>query len=1150
MENRGKYAGQFCPASENSSANTSKNSDNFKIYSKIHAAGILLFALVTLLSLCFAVMTHAGFAVCGNGFENAFTFRISATLTTVCAMLFALSVLEVLYFIVRAIGTAATPCVDIGRARYYICDAVMIAATIVVSSVAIAEAGKWMADPGVGMILSLAASVLAAVGLAARIVVDKKYFAHGASQSSDRANTKIASIEKKTAIFASVLTLVALIAVAVAVPVASAAADFSDRGNISSLNTRVEVERAFGLPEGSAGDESSYLYLEGERIVLQQISDSLTQKAGADDVGARMLAKKLAEKAQYAPYKILYVEFTRGDDASVGYDRIDSYYSKTVAFEEDKEKARSCESFEYSNASFTEQINLVKLDYEAQYDDGSFVKDHVEFVADNASEVTFSDELGEYTVDLSKFERVKAEIYGDYAYLVDKTLHVFANPTAPISGFDRADEIANVVIEAGVTELSDGVFNGCETIESVTFHSDLQSIGAYAFQNCISLREIVIPDGVESIGDYAFSGCESLEKADIADSVGYMGRFVFGGSKRLIIHCRVDEQPDGWDNDWNRNGNDVTWGALSAISSDEYDYVIYGENDELAYLSNYKGTATDVVIPSEINGKKVAGIGAVFENKPVRSVIVPDGVERIDANAFGNCTQLEMVSVPASVKRIESNAFRNCVSLTHVFIDDLAAWCNIRFSMYESNPMVHADNLYLDGALVTDIVLPAGITEICDYAFAGVSSLKSVIIPDGVTIIGEDAFSDCVSLEKVSVPDSVKQIGRAAFSGCVSLAAITIPDRTEIIDIFAFNGCSALTIYCKGAIEGENWDQEWNSDRPVVWYCDHNDVADDGRIYFVEDGIRYAVKDGTATVTEQSTMLSGSIQLPSTVTVNGKTYPVTAIDEKAFYLCDKITGVFIPQGVTAIENRTFLGCSSLAGVSIPDSVKTIGDYAFSNCNSLEQIYIPDGVTTIGEGVFYGCVELKKAYIPASVTHIGESAFGACSALETVFFGENSWLTGIEESVFEDCASLTAIAIPDRVESVGYYAFRNCKSLHTVTFGKDSKLKKIGNEAFYSCEALTGIVLPEGLTEIGDGAFRCNSALESIIIPAGVTKINAYAFDSCGSLESVAFENSTGWRVVNYEVGNGASTVPELLADPATAATYLKTTYAAYTWYRR
>ncbi len=85
----------------------------------------------------------------------------------------------------------------------------------------------------------------------------------------------------------------------------------------------------------------------------------------------------------------------------------------------------------------------------------------------------------------------------------------------------------------------------------------------------------------------------------------------------------------------------------------------------------------------------------------------------------------------------------------------------------------------------------------------------------------------------------------------------------------------------------------------------------------------------------------------------------------------------IRKGVKVIGNGAFWGCESLVNINIPNSVTTIGEQAFMGCESLVNINIPNSVTTIGEGVFCGCDSLTSITIPSSVVTIIGNPFYNC-----------------------------------------------------------------------------------------------------------------------------------------------------------------------------
>ena len=242
----------------------------------------------------------------------------------------------------------------------------------------------------------------------------------------------------------------------------------------------------------------------------------------------------------------------------------------------------------------------------------------------------------------------------------------------------------------------------------------------------------------------------------------------------------------------------------------------------------------------------------------------------------------------------------------------------------------------------SDIVIPCTykglpVTEIADYAFEREKCITSITLPDSVTSIGEGAFAECEALVGVTIGNSVTHIEEEAFVKCDCLMEVIIPKNVTRIGDNAFGGGDVLIIYCEVESQPNGWDSDWNSYEgpasPVVWDCKNNDVADDGYIYTMIDGIRYGIKDGVATVVRQASNIQAAIIL-SSITYKNNSYSVTSIGVSAFRYCRSLTEVVIGNSVTSI-----------------------GSFAFYNCSSLTEIIILDSVTSIGDDVFYGCSSL-------------------------------------------------------------------------------------------------------------------------------------------------------------------------------------------------
>lgn len=198
-----------------------------------------------------------------------------------------------------------------------------------------------------------------------------------------------------------------------------------------------------------------------------------------------------------------------------------------------------------------------------------------------------------------------------------------------------------------------------------------------------------------------------------------------------------------------------------------------------------------------------------------------------------------------------------------------------------------------------------------------------------------------------------------------------------------------------------------------------------------------------------------SIDIPSSVINNSINYSVTSIGDRAFYVC---------------ENLTY--------VNIPNTVTSIGIGAFGFCSNLTSIYIPNSVTSIGNVAFNHCISLSSITIPNSVTSIGSRAFVSCMNLVSVNLGNS--ITKINESTFDNCISLSSIVIPNSVISIDDYAFQYCDSLTSITIG--NSVASIGYGAFHSCP-LTTIICKAIVPPIIEFSFA-NSLNSILYVPCG------------------------------------------------------------------
>ncbi|MBR6048090.1 MAG: leucine-rich repeat domain-containing protein [Bacteroidaceae bacterium] len=279
------------------------------------------------------------------------------------------------------------------------------------------------------------------------------------------------------------------------------------------------------------------------------------------------------------------------------------------------------------------------------------------------------------------------------------------------------------------------------------------------------------------------------------------------------------------------------------------------------------------------------------------------------------------------------------------------------------------------------------------------------------------------------------------------------------------------------------------------------------RAYDVEiDGIYYNLKEETKTAEVtygnvnwyqmENNSYSGSVNIPSSITHEGKEYAVTSIGKQAFCYCDNLTSVTIPSSVTNIGNNVFHECDNLASVEIPNSVTSIGSGAFAGCPSLTSIEIPNSVTSIADGTFQ-----------------------YCHALSSVTIGDGVGL--IREHAFMNCYSLTSISLPTSVEYINSEAFVGCHALIYVELPKN--LKRLHPGAFDGCENLTTII-----SRIED-PFEIEGKSSSSPVFREYVFLNATLYVPKGSSEK--YKATEGWK--DFENIKEGLPLPDILPKSAT-----------------
>ena len=233
-------------------------------------------------------------------------------------------------------------------------------------------------------------------------------------------------------------------------------------------------------------------------------------------------------------------------------------------------------------------------------------------------------------------------------------------------------------------------------------------------------------------------------------------------------------------------GADIQTAETETVSEDDIETGPCG--DQATYQLNKTSGVLTISGTGEMNDR-ISGGDPLFWNKStIHEVIIEEGITSIPVFAFRSCVNLRSITIPDSLSKIHNGAFYLCDNLTEVHISSLESWMNIDMNGAYPFGSSKGGHLFLNGEELTDLRIPEGAAKVDNFIYC--NYLTSLVIPDGVTEIAQSAFAFCENLASVSIPDSVTKIGSGAFDACTNLVRISIPENVNRIDFFY--GCSRL----------------------------------------------------------------------------------------------------------------------------------------------------------------------------------------------------------------------------------------------------------------------------------------------------------------------------------------------------------------------
>ena len=501
---------------------------------------------------------------------------------------------------------------------------------------------------------------------------------------------------------------------------------------------------------------------------------------------------------------------------------------------------------------------------------------------------------------------------------------------------DSAAKIERVTISPGVTQLPDGLFEGCAAMNWLKIPEGVEEIRSATLAGCSGLKTLVLPDSVKRIAPGAFDDCPALEEMTMPKG---------------LVDFRLSDIPErvlkSWDLPYDSNGLLIWEGVL---------------------LDCANKTVVELVIPTGVVGIASGVLSKLYK---LTSVVLPEGLLEIGEGAFENDTKLKDVSFPDSLLRVGDRAFASCLSLTGATFGSklrevgsgVFAECSKIMTLSLPGTLESVgDGAFADIESLTEVTVPThlrplkqilpkayesiadvtvseGSPFVCDEMFCGLSGIVSVRVPSSVTNVGARAFSACGGLVRLTFADGgLRTIGAQAFANCPKLAALDLPETVEAIADSAFDGCTGLARLSFGRSLRTLGDR-------ALYNCSSLEAAD----------------------------------MPGTL---------ESVGSETFANCSSLTWVSLGPKVRSVGTSAFASCSGLPQISFPASVTNLANGILRNCSGLLSVGLPDGLLSIGDYAFDG-TGLAEVVLPASVGTLGRRVFGSAGGLKRVYYLGNA-----------------------------------------------------------------------------------------------------------------------------------------------------------------
>lgn len=448
------------------------------------------------------------------------------------------------------------------------------------------------------------------------------------------------------------------------------------------------------------------------------------------------------------------------------------------------------------------------------------------------------------------------------------------------------------------------------------------------------------------------------------------------------------------------------------VTEDIFYYDLMNEGKEDAYYrikqnANKCKNLKILVIPGSYNNipvKEIGYCGFDYCNE-LETVIIEEGIELIESNAFTNCPKLSRVIIPNSILEVSPYAFDKNNNSIYTDFENGKYLGNI------ANPYLV---YYLCPNLDVESISFANSTKVIVEESLSHASITSVTLPENLLRVHRRTFKQCLNLTSINFNSKITSIGYEAFAGCSSLDNVVIPESVISIDGCAFMDCTGLVNFTFG---------------------DNVTEIGSSGVFTSED---YGVCPNLHTTDYDGVGYVGSPSNPYLVAVFSTVDNPVIRDE-----CMFVESIHTKDGSKVLKNctlganvqslitRSFQNETLLEHITFNSKLTFIGFECFLGCVKLEEINLPTSLSDLQSEVFYGCSSIESIVIPSTIRFLSHNCFTGMASLQTVTFEENEWIEIFTN--FKNCPALTSVTLPTGTHYVGTEMFGGSNALTSINY---------------------------------------------------------------------------------------------------------------------